>query len=301
MSKTIDVLILTEARYEHPQEVNWYVQNILTEDGLVQTALEKRGCRVERVDWNRDDVDWASAKCALFRTTWDYFDKYPVFRAWLDRVEPVLPLINSAFLARWNTDKHYLQDLEKAGIHIAPTLFVELGDTRSLEDLHTETGWEHTVLKPVVSGAGRHTYQLKAGDWSKYEAVYRDLIREEAMMLQPFQHDVVRTGELALMVVNGAVTHAVKKVAKPGDFRVQDDFGGTVHGHVPTAEEVRFAEAAVRACPEEPLYARVDIIRDNAGALAVAELELIEPEMWFREYPPAADLLAEAIVEKLRG
>lgn len=299
MSKPIDVLLLTESRYEAPTEVDWYVQQILTEDGLVQQALEKRGCRVERVDWNRADVDWASAKCGLFRTTWDYFDKYNTFRAWLDRVEPLLPLINSAFLARWNTDKHYLKDLEKAGIHIPPTLIIEPGDSRTLAELHAATGWVKTVLKPAVSGAGRHTYLLEENNRDEHEAIYRELIAGEAMLLQPFQDDVVQTGELALMVVDGAVTHAVKKVAKPGDFRVQDDFGGTVHAHTPTEEEVRFAEAAVRACPEEPLYARVDIIRDNAGALAVAELELIEPEMWFREYPAAADRLAEAVVKRL--
>lgn len=300
MSKTIDVFLLTESRYEHPTDIDWYVQQILTEDGLVQRALEKRGCRVQRVDWNRADVDWASAKCGLFRTTWDYFDRYPTFCAWLDRVEPLLPLINSAFLARWNTDKHYLKDLEEAGVHIPPTLIVEPGDTRTLAELHTTTGWSKTVLKPAVSGAGRHTYLLEEGNRNEHETIYRELIADEAMLLQPFQDDVVQTGELALMVVDGAVTHAVKKIAKSGDFRVQDDFGGTVHAHTPTEEEIRFAEAAVRACPEEPLYARVDIIRDNMGALAVAELELIEPEMWFRECPEAADRLAEAVIKRLR-
>ena len=29
-------------------------------------------------------------------------------------------------------------------------------------------------------------------------------------------------------MINGQFTHAVLKKAKPGDFRVQDDFGGTV-------------------------------------------------------------------------
>lgn len=301
MTKAIDVFILTEARYEAPEHIDWYVQQILTEDGLVQQALERLGCRVERVDWNRKDVDWASAKCGLFRTTWDYFNKYDAFRQWLDRVEPVLPLINSAFLARWNTDKHYLQDLQKAGVHIPPTLIIEPGDSRTLAELHRATGWSKTVLKPAVSGAGRHTYLLDERNQSDYENVYRELIAKEAMLLQPFQEDVVRSGELALMVVGGSVTHAVKKVAKPGDFRVQDDFGGTVHAYTPNDEEIHFAEAAVRACPEEPLYARVDMIRDNTGALALAELELIEPEMWYREYPPAADRLAEVVVASLNS
>jgi hypothetical protein len=41
----------------------------------------------------------------------------------------------------------------------------------------------------------------------------------------------------------------------------------------------------------------VDILRDNNDQLAVSELELIEPELWFRFHPPAAQLLAEEIVK----
>ena len=37
---------------------------------------------------------------------------------------------------------------------------------------------------------------------------------------------------------------------------------------------------------------RVDIILDNNNQLALSELELIEPEMWFRFNPDAAKKLA---------
>ena len=34
-----------------------------------------------------------------------------------------------------------------------------------------------------------------------------------------------------------------------------------------------------------PAFARVDIIRNNADEPVLSELELIEPELWFRHHP----------------
>ena len=72
-----------------------------------------------------------------------------------------------------------------------------------------------------------------------------------------------------------------------------------MHAHAPSAEERAFAEAAVAACPSLPLYARVDFVRDGGG-FRLMELELVEPELFFRFHPPAADTLARALAEKLR-
>ena len=50
-------------------------------------ALEKQGLTSVRVDWADPDVDWGSYRCAVFRTTWDYFERFKEFNAWLNRVE----------------------------------------------------------------------------------------------------------------------------------------------------------------------------------------------------------------------
>jgi hypothetical protein len=81
---------------------------------------------------------------------------------------------------------------------------------------------------------------------------------------------------------------------------VQDDFGGSVYVYTPTQEEIIFSKKAVKACPELPIYARVDIFTDNQGNIALSELELIEPELWFRYHPEAANVLAKAIKVKLK-
>ncbi len=296
-----DVVLLTEERYETAVPGNWYIENIFHDDGLLMAGLEARGLRVVRVAWSRPGFDWTSTRAAMFRTTWDYFDRFAEFNEWMDRVVGQTRLLNSPALVRWNVDKHYLRDLAGRGVNIPPTRFIEPGHMLTLRETLAETGWAEAILKPAVSGAARHTYRLTLANVDEHEEVFRGLVKMEAMLLQPFLGKVLEQGELSLVVIGGQCTHAVRKIAKPGDFRVHDDHGGTVHPHVVTAEEVAFAERAVAACPEAPLYARVDVVRDDAGRLSIMELELVEPELFLRFHPPAADVLAQVLAEAVRA
>jgi hypothetical protein len=70
-----------------------------------------------------------------------------------------------------------------------------------------------------------------------------------------------------------------------------------VHDYYAPSEEIDFAEKVVSLCDPLPVYARVDVMRDNLGELSVSELELIEPELWFRNRPEAADLFARAFLD----
>ncbi|MEQ9232250.1 MAG: hypothetical protein RIF46_16325, partial [Cyclobacteriaceae bacterium] len=181
------------------------------------------------------------------------------------------------------------------GVNIPNTHFQELGSTESLASAFQGSGWSKAVLKPCISGAARHTYVIDSHNVREYDSLFQELISKEAMMLQEFQESVPLSGEITLVLIGGKYTHAVLKKAKPGDFRVQDDFGGTVHNHTATKEEIAFAELAMSQVSPIPVYGRVDIVRDNAGQLALQELELIEPELWFRNHPEAATMLAQVI------
>ena len=56
----------------------------------------------------------------------------------------------------------------------------------------------------------------------------------------------------------------------------------------------------MRALPETPLYARVDIAPDNEGHLKLMELELIEPSLFFNFSPHAVERMANAIERHLQ-
>ena len=118
-------------------------------------------------------------------------------------------------------------------------------------------------------------------------------------MLQEFQENILTKGEVAYMFMGDKFTHAILKKAKPGEFRVQDDFGGTVELYNASQKEIEFAKRTLQNCGHKTVYARVDIIYDNNNNLAVSELELIEPELWFRFKNSAADVLAKEILKYL--
>lgn len=294
-----DVVLLTDARYVDPPHPGEYERNILTEDGLLTAALEKEGLRVYRTNWDNPAFEWSHTRSVLFRTTWDYFDRYAEFLDWLYRIQNKTRLINSLPQIVWNMDKHYLGELQDKGLAIPPTLFVERGERRSLSELVAGTGWSEIILKPAVGGAARHTYRIESIAIAEFETTFIRHIREEAFLIQQFQSSVLEKGEVALMVIGGVFTHAVLKRAKQGDFRVQDDFGGSVHFYTPTPGEIAFAEEVVRAAPGAPVYARVDIIYNHDNAPCVSELEIVEPELWFRHHPPAASALAGQIARLL--
>jgi len=298
--KNWDVVLLTQNRYVNPTELTKSAQNILKEDALLQEALEELGLKVCRKAWDDTQFDWSSAHALLFRATWDYFERIDEFKSWLQKVRQQALLINPADLIEWNLDKHYLLELENRGIRIPNTLLLEKGSTSPLKEHYAELQAQgatdkRCVLKPCISGGAWHTYLIEADQIEEYEEIYRTLIAQESFLLQEFQFNVPEEGERSYMVFGGEFSHAVLKKAKAGDFRVQDDFGGSLHQCQPTKEEQAIAMKVVEACPGNALYARVDLFKDNHNEWALAEIELIEPELWFRKNSQSAPRLADAV------
>ncbi|MDG2370521.1 MAG: hypothetical protein P8M12_07740 [Flavobacteriales bacterium] len=297
--KEFDVILLTESCYENPKELDQYVQNVITEDGLVKNALEDLGCRVKIVPWDKKDFNWSSAYVAIFRTTWDYFHRFKEFNNWLISVKEKIQLVNSYQEIMWNLDKHYLKELSEKNINIPSSHFIPKKTNHSLSDIMDQTNWNKIVLKPTISGGARHTFKITKNQVSNYEDKFKELIKHEDFMIQEFQDNILTKGEISFMLFGGKYSHAVRKMAKKGDFRVQDDFGGSVHQHQANAKEISFAENVISVLEKQPIYARVDVIWDNNNELAVSELELIEPELWFRFKPESAQKMAHLVFKKL--
>ncbi len=321
MAAAADIALVTEARYLAPAtggpvalaaggalgaEAGWYQDNILEEDRLLGAALAARGLSSVRVDWADPGVDWAGFRCALLRSPWDYPDRFDAFSGWIDRVAAATRLVNPRELVRWNLDKHYLAALAARGVAVVPTRYLEAGGAVSLAELCDRAGWTEVVVKPARGAAARDTHRVPRRDAAAHQAELERLVADRCMMVQEFQRDILGRGEVTLMVLGGTYSHAVRKVARPGDFRVQDDYGGSLHDYRPEPREVEFAERAVAVAAAlcgvgAPVYGRVDLVRGNDGRPAVMELELIEPELWFRRHPPAAERVTDLLADRLAG
>lgn len=296
-----DVVLLTADKYLDAQQKGSLAQNVHLEDSLVAEALENEGVQITTKSWSDPGFDWSSTKYILVRTPWDYFERSKEFMNWFDEVRQKTKFINSAPLIRWNFDKNYLQELQQKGIAIPKTYFISRGSPLTLQEtiqMAEETFGRkcHTwVLKPCVAAGAYHTFKFNSSEIKPYEERFEKLISEADFMLQEFQESIASKGELSLMFFGTFFSHAVVKRAKPGDFRVQDDHGGTVGLHNANQREIDFALEVVQACDELPVYSRVDILEDNEGNLALAELEIFEPELWFRFQPKSATVLAKTI------
>ncbi len=290
-----DITLLTDSRWVNPKEITPYSQNVLLEDNLVIDALERKGLTIHRTNWDDKNFDWSTTEYALFRATWDYFERYAEFKNWLVQTSKLTHFINPFDTLIWNLDKRYLKDLQEKDVNIPNTIFIEAGDKRSLVEAFESSGWKEAILKPAIGGGAYNTYRLNTENVREYESVFLKLIGVESMLLQEFQHSVLSKGEISLMCFGGKYNHSILKKGKGDDFRVQDDFGGSVHDYRASDDEIRFAEKVLEACPYDPVYARVDVLWDNNNNLTLGELELIEPELWFRNDNKAADKMADAI------
>ena len=136
-------------------------------------------------------------------------------------------------------------------------------------------------------------------------------------MVQPFHSTVDSVGETAVLCIDGEPVHALRKraVLRPDEVApVRDDpLGaaeamydpGLVTADVADEDELNLAAQVVtevrRRFDYLPLYARVDMIRDRAGAPILLKLEAIEPNFYLDQVPATIAIVADAIVNRLPG
>ncbi|WP_404368272.1 RimK family alpha-L-glutamate ligase [Sphingomonas sp. MMS24-J45] len=251
------------------------------------TAFTGAGVALTPRPWDLGPGD-ADATLALF--AWGYHFDVARWEALLDAWPADQPLFNPPALLRWNTRKTYLQELATAGVPIVPSHFGRADDA-SVAAAFDAFACDELVVKPQVSAGSHHTVRIRRG-----EAVtpLGDAI------LQPLLPAIAEEGELSLFAIGGRFSHAARKVATGGDFRIQPQFGGRFTRYDPDAEAMAVFDAALAALPHAPLYARIDLLRRADGRLALIEVEAIEPDLYSDLAPDAPHRLATALSEALR-
>ena len=266
-------------------------------------ALQKAGCNVQIAEWDDAKVDWASFDVALLRSAWDYAERVSEFLSWVERASKLTCILNPLPLVRWNTDKHYLVQLAGAGVAIVPSTFVEPGENagQTVQKFLASYGHAEMVVKPAVGAGSRDTQRHKRSNAAGAVAqVKRLLDANRSVLLQPYLDRVDREGETALMFFEGRFSHAIRKgpLLPPGGAATTGLFATeTITPRVPATDELRLAERIVAAIPfDTPLYARVDLIRDDKGAPCLLELELTEPSLFFMHAAESADKFVAAVL-----
>jgi glutathione synthase/RimK-type ligase-like ATP-grasp enzyme len=268
---------------------------LTSSDALLAAELERAGVTVVAAPWDTITPAGEYPATVCLRSTWDYHRRWTEFRAWVAGFDDRHPrLWNPAETVLWNADKLYLRDLGAAGIALPRTQWFEPGERPEVEAILRQWSLARAVLKPRISATAFGTYLISAGrelsdeEWKPLET--------SGGLIQAFVPEVESQGEMSLVYVDGAFSHAVRKRPADGDYRVQRDFGGTVEGVAPPRGVRDFGGAVLAAVSRPWLYARVDLVETDRGPVLM-ELELIEPDLFLTPAtaaPLAAALLARA-------
>lgn len=253
--------------------------------------LAGEGLAAEPLDWRF--AASADAPAVMPLLAWGY---HLQAEAWLGVLDDLaargVRTLNDAALLRWNTTKTYLADLTDADVPVVPTVFIDRATPALVENARERLGAGELVIKPQISGGSHETIRLAPG------ALMTGAPTGPAMV-QPFLPSVSGEGEHSLLFFGGVFSHAVGKVARPDDFRVQPQFGSTIGPVTPSGEALAVADAVMRALDRPPVYARVDLIRCLDGSLRVMELEAIEPDLFLEHAPEAGARFAAAVKRAL--
>jgi len=269
-------------------------------------ACSAAGAEAEIVDWDDPAVEWSRFAAALLRSAWDYAERLPDFLAWVEHTAARTTLLNPAAVVRWNADKHYLRELTAAGLPVVPTSYAETADDvqRVLADFIAQHGAGELVVKPAIGAGARGARRHDRAATEETLVHMRSLLATgRAVMLQPYLEDVDRSGESALMFIDGRFSHAIRKgpllpagaPATAGLFAPED-----ISRRDPSADELAVAEGVMAQLPFSPLlYGRVDLVRDARGRPCVLELELTEPSMYFAHAPGSAERFVSAVLARI--
>ncbi|EAQ29534.1 hypothetical protein NAP1_02140 [Erythrobacter sp. NAP1] len=262
----------------------------------LEPAMRSAGLEFAVIDWEAPLETFDGVDLAMLGTAWNYQDKSEAFLAKLEALEARgVQVCNSAQVVRWNITKTYLRDLAERGAATIPTLWLDglnADDARAAMD---EFDTDRIVVKRQV-GAGAEGQELltrgEVGDEWQFE---------HPAMVQPFLEAITREGELSFIFIDGELSHALRKKAADGDYRIQSLYGGTESVHTPSPGEAQAARAIIDALPfNAPLYARIDMLRADDETLMVMEAELIEPYLYPEQGPQLGERLARAVEKRLK-
>ncbi len=274
-------------------------RNDAFEHDLMIAALEPAfaalGLTLRVIDWEAPLADFTGIDLALLGTAWNYQDKAADFLAKLEALsQRGITVCNPPDVVRWNIAKTYLRELAEVGAATIPTLWREnVTRNAAIEAMDAFETDRIVVKRQVGAGAEGQELLLRSSlpgpDWSfGYPA-----------MLQPYLPAIAKEGELSFVVIDGEVSHAIRKRPADGDYRIQSLYGGTENVHEPSADERAAVTAIMDALPfATPLYARIDMLRDGT-TLRLMEAELIEPYLYPEQGPEMGERLAAAIAKRL--
>ena len=270
-------------------------------------ALHALGLEVEVHVWSDPGVRWQRADLVVVRTCWDDIERPEEFLRWLCDLESLQVRVkNDPSVIRWNLSKSYLFSLQGLGGHRLPRTLPQDASTFDLARLGAFIrSCQQVVAKPQVSAGALDTWRIDSAMSQQDAARLQEIVcvQDRPIFLQEFLPAVVNQGEWSCVFFGHTLSHGVLKTPGSGDFRVQDEWGASVHLLAPPPQVVAEATSIMETlfgALNPLLYARIDLVEDKSSTQALPwlmECELIEPEL-FLQAPGAPKRFAQAVMHE---
>lgn len=270
---------------------------LLDYDRELVAQLAIHGIEAEPVLWDNPGTDWHKYNFLLMRTAWGYHHQYTKFIDFLNKIKKMnIRIFNSADIMIRNSHKFYLKDLKAAGVNIVPTHFIKRRTIMSISKIVKIGKWQKYVLKPAVSAGSFNSYLFDADD-PEGDKRFEIMANDGDVLIQKFMPEI-EEGEYSTIYFAGDFRYSVLKKPKPGEFRVQKDYGGHYQKVNPPQIVISECEKIVEILDAAYLYARIDGIFAK-GCFWVMEVELIEPDLYMDIVPEAIPQFAKLIASRV--
>jgi len=264
-------------------------------------AMAALGWQVETVTWDDPTVDWAEFDAVYICTPWDYPQKAGLFRQVLATIEhSPAHLINDLSLVHWTLEKTYLRDLEARGGAIVPSVWFDSISAGQIAGYFEALGCDKVVVKPQIGGNAIHTFVLSDPVPDDLVSQLLATFADRPFFVQPFMHNILDEGEYSLFFFSNEYSHAILKTPVVGDFRTQEEHGADIKSIAATDALIDAALHILELADPTPVYARVDVVRDDDDRFLLMELELIDPSLYLRTDDGAAGRFAAAFDQRFQ-
>jgi glutathione synthase/RimK-type ligase-like ATP-grasp enzyme len=264
----------------------------------IADALKRLSFSAQVIDWQDPYVQWPDFDCVVIRSTWTYYMDPGRFLDWVAAVSGKIRIINRPSLIRWNIHKRYLCELAASGMPVVPTRLKLQADTEPVSRMLATLAWPDAVVKPAIDVGGMGAHRVSLAEKAVADAVVRELVGREDVIVQPYVESITELGETLLVFVNNKFSHAVRRLPAPGEFLTHEIHGGSVKLVSPTCQQLRVARDVLQALPVRPVIARIDLV-DMDGAPVVQEAELIDPCVYPELMPSVVETVSLAIAAEL--
>jgi len=264
----------------------------IKEDIYIRDTYRSKGfpCEISTLD----DIAKISkpSDVVILKSVWGYHLHHREFLKNISVLKKKnIKLINDYQFIFWNIDKYkYLSELKH--INAVPTALLNFKNTETASEIRNiillankKLNTDILVIKPCISESGYLTFKYDKTKDNKATIALLKKNKQVNFVAQPYRPDIL-TGELSAVIINGIPLYGVKRF--PGIFSEKLDPKYVRFNSLPGGirQEVDILKIfLLKKFGTFPNICRVDFLKISNIGYEISEVEVIDPDLFFRHIP----------------